>query len=89
MLRQLLAIFAFLTGFAALCGPAQAAVASSADVAVQRSSESESGTKTADTICAKRQAAQRRRGEKVAPCPTGPVVIFIPNVHLGPDRALE
>ena len=90
MLRQLLTFLALLPGFAALDAPAQAAVASTASVTVQRSGESEQAPRAADATCAQRQAKQRRAGTAVLPCKgQRPIVIYLPSVHLGPDRARE
>ncbi|MDG6079786.1 hypothetical protein E3U23_11355 [Erythrobacter litoralis] len=89
MLRQLLAFLALITGFAALYAPAQAAVASSANVEVQRTAEAEPGTQTVDAACLRRQKAQRLRGETPSPCASKPVVVYLPTVQLGPDRARE
>ena len=89
MLRQLLAFLALVTGFAALYAPAQAAVASSASVEVQQSAETVKAAKSAETACARRQKAQRMRGETVTPCASQSIVVFLPTVHFGADRARE
>lgn len=89
MLRQLLAFLALITGFAAFYAPAHAAVGSSANVEVQRSAEPEQMTKAAGIACARRQRAQRLRGETVTPCALQPIVVYLPTVQFGPDRAHE
>lgn len=90
MVRQLLAFLALLTGFAALNAPVQAAVASAASVTVERADDTQQTARRDDTACAQRQAKQRRAGQTVTPCKgQTPVVIYLPSVHLGPDRARE
>lgn len=90
MLRQLLAFLALVTGFAALDAPAQAAVANAASVSVERSGDAEQTARPGEIACVPRQAKQRRAGEAVIPCRRQrPIVIYLPSVHLGPDRARE
>lgn len=90
MLRQLLAFLALVTGFAALDAPAQAAVANAASVTLERVDASEHAARRDETVCARRQAKQRRSGEASAPCKgQRPITIYLPSVHLGPDRARE
>jgi len=89
MLRQLFAFLALVTGFAALSAPAQAAVASSAGVEVQQAAETAKAAKSAETACARRQKAQRMRGETVTPCASQPIVVYLPTIHFGADRAHE
>ncbi len=88
-MRQLLAFLALITGFAAFYAPAQAAVGNAANVEVQRPAEGEQPTKMSGTACARRQRAQRSGGQPVTPCASQPVVIYLPTVQFGPDRALE
>ena len=90
MLSRLLACLALLTGLAAFGAPANAAVVETPVAQV------EVAFNTGDSQRAERRPCQiRRSGAPAAPAAGGPcrarkpVVIYVPAVLLGPDRARE
>ncbi|MEZ5679755.1 MAG: hypothetical protein R3E14_00480 [Erythrobacter sp.] len=90
MLRQLLALLALLSGLAAVGVPAQAAVGSGVDIGLEQSAESEVAPKSGKPNCVERDAEQKLKGDKSAPCRPAPtVIIVVPTVMFGPDRAYE
>lgn len=90
MLRRLLACLALLTGLAAIGTPANAAVADalSAQVGVSKSAPSAPSTERCE--CApERSAASGKRSASARSKAQRPVVITIPTIHFGADRAHE
>ncbi|ANY20434.1 hypothetical protein A6F68_01925 [Tsuneonella dongtanensis] len=90
MLRRILACLAILTGLTTVGTPAQARMMAVMSQSVVEGAQSAPGNPV--TACDRRQQRQELRS-KVAtlpPCkPPKPVVIVIPTIQLGPDRALE
>lgn len=90
MLRQLLALLALLTGLAAVGAPAHAAVGEIVGVGVEQKADSDSESREAQAACVEKQRKQKLRSERVTPCRTqAPVVVYIPTVMFGIDRAFE
>ena len=90
MLSRLLACLALLTGLAAFGAPANAAVVETAAAQVEITYNS------ADSQRAERRPCQARRSAAPTAPPAGspcrarkPLVIYVPAVLLGPDRARE
>ena len=90
MLRQLLALLALLSGLAVVGTPAHAAIGSGVDFNMEQAAESEVASKPGKTNCVERDDEQKLKGEKAAPCRPAPtVIIVVPTVMFGPDRAFE
>ncbi len=90
MFRQLLALLALLTGLAAVGAPAHAAVGETFGVGVEQKADSDSESREAQSACAEKQRKQKLRSEKVTPCKQqAPVVVYVPTVMFGADRAFE
>ena len=90
MVRQLLALLALLTGFAALGAPVHASMNHAVNATVQQAEARDADNREAPETCADRQRRQKLRGEKVTPCRAQePVTIYIPAVMFGADRAFE
>ncbi|MGX7952305.1 hypothetical protein ACWPM1_07020 [Tsuneonella sp. HG249] len=89
MLRRILACFALITGLATVGSPAQARMMAVMSQSVVEGSQTQAqSTSTACEIVPPR-AELRNRATK-EPCrPRKPVVIVIPTIQLGPDRARE
>lgn len=90
MLRRFLACLALLTGLAAMGAPANAAVADalSAQVGVSKTAGCAQSSERCECIAARASSSDKR---EVPPrCrQRRPIVITIPTVQFGPDRALE
>jgi hypothetical protein len=89
MLRQLLTVFAILTGLAAAGTPAQANVRDVASVTLVAAAEQ-------SAPCADRRVQQQHMASRpqrldgaTAPVPWPHRVVVLPTVMLGADRALE
>jgi hypothetical protein len=90
MRRQLLALLALLTGLAAVGAPAHAALGREIGIGVEQSASGDSDAREAKSLCEEKQRKQKLRGEKVTPCKKQePVVIYLPTVQFGADRAYE
>ena len=90
MMRQLLAFLALLSGLAAAGVPAHAALGEQMGVGVEQAAPGANDPREAKNPCEEKQRKQKLRGEKVTPCKKPePVVITIPTVQFGPDRAYE
>ncbi|MBY6217376.1 hypothetical protein [Qipengyuania aquimaris] len=90
MRRQLLALLALLTGLAAVDVPAHAALGGEIGVGFEQSASGASDAREAKCPCEEKQRKQKLRGEKVTPCKKQePVVIYLPTVQFGADRAYE
>ena len=90
MLRRILACLALITGLAALGTPAEARMSVvQAQSIVDGAQSPASGTVAP---CPVAQPAQGIKGKVAvkAPCrPPKPMIIYIPTIQFGPDRALE
>ena len=90
MRRQLLALLALLTGLVAAGVPAQAALSGDFRVGVEQSAAGAGDAREVKCPCEEKQRKQKLRGEKVTPCKKQePVVIYLPTVQFGADRAYE
>lgn len=90
MPRQLLAFLALLTGLAAVGMPAHAALGGEIGVGVEQSAAGDNDALEAKCPCEQKQRKQKLRGERVTPCrKQEPVVIYLPTVQFGADRAYE
>lgn len=90
MLRRLLACLALITGLAATGTPAHARMMLDYGQQVENSASSTQGS--AQTPCnlpSQRVNAQGRTVVQPGCPPRKPIVIYIPTVQLGPDRARE
>jgi hypothetical protein len=90
MLRRLLACLALLTGLAALGTPANAAVADalSAQVGVSKTAPGTPATERCE--CVTERGVEPGKRDPACKCkPRRPIIITIPTVQFGPDRALE
>ena len=89
MLARLLACLALITGLAALGTPASAAVVQSASQQVEASGQ-QSPNKTVTCNAAEPRNATTASDPAQVRCRARkPVVIYIPTVQFGPDRAYE
>ncbi|MEW4448170.1 hypothetical protein [Qipengyuania sp. JC766] len=89
MFRRLIACLVLLTGLAAVNAPAHAAaLGSTAQAAAAQ--ECTPGSEEQRCRCrSAKEAGDRKPGER-GPCKVRkPIVIYLPTVQLGPDRALE
>ncbi|MGN3973439.1 hypothetical protein [Tsuneonella sp. SYSU-LHT278] len=90
MLRRILACFALITGLTAAGSPAEARVMAVMTQTVVEASQAQQQAPA--TACKEilQRASLRRNGAVPAPCRTRrPVVIVIPTIQVGVDRALE
>lgn len=90
MLARLLACFALITGLAAIGAPVQAAVGSVASEQASPAAACPQAAKPDRCQCQLDQRGKADRSDSTASCRTRkPVVIYIPTVQLGADRARE
>ena len=90
MLRRILACLAILTGLATTAAPAQARMMAVMSQSVVEGSQSAQGNNVAACEQVQQRQDVRSKAATLRPCkPTKPVVIVIPTIQLGPDRALE
>ena len=90
MLRRILACLALITGLAAVGTPAQARMMLDYGQQVENGSSTAQGGQRADCIAsAEKMSPQGKVVAKPACPPRKPIVIYIPTVQLGPDRARE
>ncbi len=90
MLRRILTCLALITGFAAVGAPAEARMMLDYGQQVENGPATSQGGQ--QTACSTLPARLNRQGKTttVPACPPRkPVVIYIPTVQLGPDRARE
>jgi hypothetical protein len=90
MLRRVLACLALITGLAALGTPAEARMMMDFGQQVENSSTASQGSQQAP--CADLPQRVNAQGKVVTQpgcAPRRPIVIYIPTVQLGPDRARE
>jgi hypothetical protein len=91
MLRRILALFALVTGLAAVGTPAEARMMAVMSQSVVEGAQAQAPV-TTTTACeiAPPRAHLRGRSATQTNCrPPKPVVIVIPTIQLGPDRARE
>ena len=90
MLRQVLALFALLSGLAAVGAPVHAAVSGNIGAVMEQSSTREADARTKKAPCPARDDKQKLRETKPAPCAkSSTVIIYVPTVMFGVDRAYE
>ncbi len=90
MLRQVIALFALLSGLAAVGAPVHAAVGGSVGSVMEQSDTREADARTKRAPCPAKDKKQKLRDSKPAPCAKPePVVIYLPTVMFGVDRAYE
>jgi hypothetical protein len=90
MLRRILALFALVTGLAAVGTPAQARMMAVMSQSVVEGAQTQAQTTTAACETVAPRAHLRGRTVPQTNCrPRKPVVIVIPTIQLGPDRARE
>lgn len=90
MLRRILACFALITGLAAVGSPAEARMMPVLAQAVVEGSQPQQSSQ--QSVCEASQPRANLRGKVQVPAncrPRKPVVIVIPTIQLGSDRALE
>jgi len=90
MLRRILAVFALVTGLTAVGSPAEARMMAVMSQSVVEGAQNQS--QTTSTACEIAPARTNLRGRTVPQTncrPRKPVVIVIPTIQLGPDRARE
>lgn len=90
MLRQLLTLLALLSGLAAAGTPAQAAPGAGVGFGVEQVASSQVAPQSGKPGCVDREVEQKLKADKASPCRPAPtVVIVVPTVMFGPDRAYE
>ena len=89
MLRRILACLALITGLAAVGTPAHARMMLDYGQQVENSSSVSQGSQQAPCSTAPRVNPQGRVVTPAGCAPRKPIVIYIPTVQLGPDRARE
>lgn len=90
MLRRILTCLALITGLAAVGTPAQARMMLDFGQQVESESSSSQGSQRADCIAAAEKLNPQGKAVAKPACPPRkPIVIYIPTVQFGPDRARE
>ena len=90
MFRRLLTCLALITGLAAAGAPANAAVMEALSGQVSASSAQCQQSKTTQCECVAEPATSPAKGDPVKACKARkPIVIYIPTIHFGADRAYE
>ncbi|MCT2558227.1 hypothetical protein N0B51_04470 [Tsuneonella sp. YG55] len=90
MLRRILACFALITGLTAAGSPAEARIMAVMTQSVVEATQSQQQAPATACEAIQQRANLRSKGAGPAPCrPRKPVVIIIPTIQFGPDRALE
>ncbi len=90
MLRRILACFALITGLAAAGSPVEARVVAVMSQSVVEASQAQQQAPAGACEAAQQRASLRSKSTIPAPCrPRKTIVIVIPTIQLGPDRALE
>lgn len=90
MFRRLLACLALITGLAAAGAPANAAVFDTLSQQVSGTSAPCQPGKITQCDCVVQPATSPSKGDPVKVCKARkPVVVFIPTIHFGADRAYE
>ena len=90
MLRRILTCLALITGLAAFGAPAEARMMLDSGQQVENTMAGAQGAPTASCVPASQKASSQLKSRPSGDCKRRkPVVIFIPTVQFGPDRALE
>ncbi|WP_229658471.1 hypothetical protein [Tsuneonella deserti] len=90
MLRRILACLALITGLASIATPAEARMMLEFGQQVENSpAVSQGGQQAACNTTAQRTTTQAKAAAKRACTPRRAIVVYIPTVQLGPDRARE
>lgn len=90
MLRRILACFALITGLAAAGSPAEARVVAVMSQSVVEAAQGQQQAPAVACEASQRRAALRGKVSVSAPCrQRKSVVIILPTIQLGSDRALE
>lgn len=90
MLRRLLTCLAVITGLAAISAPASAAVASALSEQVGSAATAQQSAQSAQRKCEQLPDSSPSKSEPSSTCKLRKaVVIFIPTVQIGSDRARE
>ena len=90
MLRRILACFALITGLTAAGSPADARVMAVVAQSVVEAAQAQQQAPTSACESIQQRAGLRNKSAVPAPCrPPKTVVIVIPTIQLGSDRALE
>ncbi len=90
MLRRILAVFALVTGLTAVGSPAEARMIAVMSQSVVEGAQAQSPNPSAACEIAPPKANLRSRAAPQTNCrPRPPVIIVIPTIQLGPDRARE
>lgn len=90
MLRRLFACFALITGLAATATPAQARMMAVMTQSVVEGAQPTQTQQPSPCVAQKERRALRGKISARSDCrPPKPVVIVIPTIQFGPDRALE
>lgn len=90
MLARILAAFAFVTGLASIGAPADARMLASISEQVDSASAAQQGSAQAPCPASTPDARLKGKIDPQADCkPRRPVIIYLPTVQYGPDRALE
>ena len=90
MLRRVLACFALVTGLAAVGVPVNATIIESLSEQVRTDKPAPHASETESCECrAERDRVPGKRGEDPECKPRKSVIIYIPTVMLGVDRAIE
>lgn len=90
MLRRILACLALITGLAAVGTPAEARVTVVEAQSIVDGAQSATSGPVAPCPVSPPQPGLRGKAAAKSPCrPPRPVIIYIPTIQYGPDRALE
>lgn len=90
MLARILAAFALVTGLASIGAPADARLLASISEQVESAPSSQTGSAQVPCPVATQDARLKGKVDPNADCkPRRPVIIYLPTVQYGPDRALE
>ncbi len=90
MFRRLLTCLALITGLAAAGAPANAAVMDALSEQVSASAAPCQQASNAQCECVVQPSTSPSKGDPIKVCKTRkPVVVYIPTIHFGADRAYE
>ncbi len=90
MLRRILTCLALITGLAAAGAPLNASVTDALSAQVGTSKPAPSAPSADECECRSQRGTAPSKREQNPKCkPRKPVIIYIPTVQYGPDRALE
>lgn len=90
MLRRILAVFALVTGLTAVGSPAEARMIAVMSQSVVEGAQAQASSPSAACETAAPRPNLRSRAVTQTNCrPRPPIVVVIPTIQLGPDRARE